>query len=176
MVRLKRFFVILISMVFCFVLQLLILPGIPYLKAVPNLLLIEVMSVGFLYGKAVGLAAGTAAGLLLDLLGIGIPGFYTLILAVLGYADGMLSEKLESELILILYFLFLLNELFYHAYVFVFSFLLRKSFVLPVYLKEVVIPETLLSLVCFLLIYGFLIFISKRWDLKVNKGEVKVVS
>lgn len=175
MVRVKRFFVILISLAVCYLLQMIVFPSVPFLIAVPNMMLIEVVSAGFLYGKAVGLAVGAVSGLLLDILGSGIPGFYTLILSWLGYADGFLSEKMESELIFVLFLLMIVNEVLYHTYVFALAFMIHRSFSFGPYLKEVFFPEVLLTLVCFLVVYGFLIFISKRWDLKVNKGEVRVV-
>ena len=171
MTGLKRFLVSLVSLMLCFFLQLVILPGIPGVRTVPNLLLVETVSLGFLYGKASGLAAGTAAGLLFDVLGSGIPGFYTLIFAVLGYLNGMLSEKIESEMILILFVLFAINEAVFHTYV----FLIGKQFAFGSYLKNIVMPEMLLSLIAFLVLYGILIFLSKRWDLRVNKGEIKIV-
>ena len=175
MVGLKRFLIMAISILLCFFLQIVILPRVPRLIAVPNLMLIVTIAAGFLYGKGNGLATGLVSGLLLDVLGSGIPGFYTLILSVLGFLNGMLSEKIESEMILILFGLFAVNELVFHLYVFGLAFLIRKSFVLGSYLKQVVLPEFVLSLVGFLIIYGILVFLSKRWDLRVNKGEVKIV-
>ena len=175
MTGLKRFLVSFVSLMLCFFLQLVILPGIPGVRTVPNLLLVETVSLGFLYGKASGLAAGTAAGLLFGVLGSGIPGFYTLIFAVLGYLNGMLSEKIESEMILILFVLFAINEAVFHTYVFLLAFLIRKQFAFGSYLKNIVMPEMLLSLIAFLVLYGILIFLSKRWDLRVNKGEIKIV-
>ena len=175
MVGVKRFFILIVSILLCFFLQFVILMRVPGLITVPNLLLVCTVSLGFLYGKADGLLAGLVSGLLMDLLGSGVPGFYTLILSVLGYLNGMLSEKIESEMILLLFVLFAVNELLFHLYEYVFAFLIRKSFVPGVYIREVVLPELLLSLIGFLVIYGILVFISKRWDLRVNKGEIRIV-
>ena len=175
MAGLKRFLILLILLLLSFFLQVVILPRIPGLTAVPNLMLISVICAGFLYGKGTGLGMGIFAGLLLDTLGTGIPGFYTLILSVLGYVNGMLSEKIESELILILFALFALNEAVFHAYVYLLAFLIRKHFTFTAYLNTVVLPELMLSLIAFLIIYGILIYLSKRWDLRVNKGEIRVV-
>lgn len=172
---LKRFLVIFISITLSFLLQNIALPRVPNLIAVPNLMLITVLSTGFLFGKAYGLLTGVICGMLLDIIGSGIPGFYTLIFSLLGYGDGVLSEHMDSELIPVLYVLLLLNELLYHVYVFVFAFLVRRSYALWPYIKQVLIPEVLLTMVCFLLVYGLLIYIARKWDLKVNKGEVKVV-
>ena len=171
----KRFLVILITIPLSYVLQMLVLPRIPHLNTVPNLMLASVISLGFLYGRTVGLVSGVITGLLIDLVGGGTPGFYTLIFSLLGYADGFLSEKMESEIVLILIVLLLANMVLYHFYVFVFSFLVGKHFSFLPYLKTVFVPEFILTVFGFLLIYGILLFFSKRWDLKVNKGDVKIV-
>ena len=172
---LKRFLVIAVSVAFAFLLQCIVLPKIPNLIAVPNLLLAVVLTTGFLFGKVRGLFTGVVCGLLLDIPGSGVPGFYTLIFSLLGYGDGVLSEHMESELIPVLYVLLLVNEVCCHAYVYVFSFLIRKSFSFLPYVTQVFVPDILLTMVFFLPLYGLLIFMARKWDLKVNKGEVKVV-
>ncbi len=172
---LKRCLIMALTIPVCIVLQMLVLPLIPHLIAVPNLILIEVMTFGFLFGKTLGLAAGVVSGLVLDLVGSGTPGFYTMILSLLGYADGFLSEKMESDLIPILYGILFGNELLFHLYVFVLAFLIRKRFSFVTYLTEAFLPELFLTMIAFLLVYGILIFLARRFDLKVNKGEVKIV-
>ena len=175
MTGLKRLLVILISGSLCFLLQLLVLPRVDFLIALPNLILILGMSTGFLFGKAYGLFVGFVSGLILDVIGTGTPGFQALILMRLGYADGFLSEKMESEIIPVLFLILLANELVFHVYLYVFSFLVGGRFSLFPYLTEVFVPEILLTLLVFLPIYGLLLFVSKRWELRINKGEVKVV-
>lgn len=173
--KIKRFIIIFITIAVSYLLQMVVLPAIPHLIAVPNLLLAGVISFGFLYGRAVGLATGAVSGLLIDFLGSGTPGFYTLIFALLGYGDGYLSEKMESEMILVLILLLSANSILYHAYIFFFSFLIGKRFSFGAYFRSAAVPEFLLTSVGFLLVYGLLLFFSKRWDLKVNKGDVRIV-
>lgn len=171
----KRFLLIVITIPVSYVLQMLVLPRIPHLIAVPNLLLASVISLGFLYGRTVGFVSGVVSGLLIDLVGGGTIGFYTLVFSVLGYADGYLSEKMESEIVLVLILLLLANMVLFHAYIFIFAFLIGKHFSFLPYLTTVFVPEFILTVLGFLVIYGILLFFSKRWDLKVNKGDVKIV-
>ncbi|MBR5739405.1 MAG: rod shape-determining protein MreD [Lachnospiraceae bacterium] len=173
--KMKRVIVIAITIPVSYVLQMIALPAIPHLIAVPNLLLAGVISFGFLYGRSIGLVTGVISGLLLDFLGSGTPGFYTLIFALLGYGDGFLSEKMESEIVVVLFGLLLVNEVLFHAYVFLFGFLIGKRFSLSPYLLSSALPEFLMTMIGFLIIYGILLFFSKRWDLKVNKGDVRIV-
>jgi len=175
MTNFKRFLVILLSFSACWISQMILLPMIPHLVTVPNLLLVEVITVGFLFGKGCGLFTGVAAGLVLDLLGVGIPGFFTLILSLLGYLDGLLSEKIDSELVAVLFVIFTVNEAVFHGYFYALSFLLDKELVFMTYLREVFVPELVLSLLCFMVLYGILLMICNQWDLRVNKGEIKIV-
>lgn len=175
MTGIKRLLVILIAGTLCFILQMMVLPMVRILIALPNLFLILVMSSGFLFGKAYGLFVGFLTGLLIDVVGTGTPGFHALILMLIGYGDGLLSEKMESEIIPVLFLILSVNELLYHLYLFIFGFLVGSRFSWLPYIKEVFIPEILLTLLVFLPLYGLMLFVSKRWDLKINKGEVKVV-
>lgn len=175
MIKLKRLLVIAVTILVCFLLQVLAFPAIPGLLNVPNCLLAAVVSFGFLYGKGVGLAAAVVSGLLLDVLGSGIPGFYTLIFSILGYLNGFMSEKVESENLLVLTGLLLGNAVICHLYVFIFAFLIRKSYRFGAYFTSVFLPEFLLTTIFFIVLYGILVFLSKRWDLKSQKGEVKVL-
>ena len=173
--KIRRFIIIAVTMAVSYILQMIALPRIPHLLSVPNLMLASVVSFGFLYGKAVGLATGVVAGLFMDVLGSGTPGFFVLIFSVIGFLNGFLSEKMESEIVLVLFFIMTANELLYHLYIFVFSFIIGRSFSLVSYLTEGVLPELFMTLIAFLLIYGILLFFSKRWELKVNKGDVRIV-
>jgi hypothetical protein len=57
----------------------------------------------------------------------------------------------------------------------VFAFLIRKHFSFGSYVTGVFLPELFLTMIAFLLVYGVLIFLARRFDLKVNKGEVRIV-
>jgi len=175
MTNFKRFLVILLSFSICWIAQMILIPQISFLVACPNLLLAEVVSAGFLFGKTAGLFTGVAAGLFMDILGIGIPGYYTLILSVLGFLNGLLAEKIDSELVLVLLSVFLINECFFHVYNWSLGHLFGLSVPLRTYLGEKFLPELLLSSVCFLVFYGILLLVCNQWDLKLNKGEIKVV-
>ena len=175
MTKLKRTFVIAVTIAVCYVLQFIVFPRIPHLLAVPNMLLCAAISIGFLYGRTVGLASGVVCGLLWDLLGLGIPGFYTLLFAWLGYLNGLISEKLESEIIAVLFLFLAANEAVFHVYVFAVGYLFNKRFRLPGYIFDALLPELLLSLIAFIVIHGILLFISRKWDLRINKGEIRVV-
>jgi len=175
MVRFRRFLIIAISLFISYILEFIFLPQIPGLIKVPNLFLCTVVTIGFLFGKTYGMVTGLAAGYLLDALGTGTMGFYILLFAWMGFLNGLLSEKLESEVLLLILLLFLSNEVVFHLYTYGLSFLISKKFVFSSYFSGVFMPEIVLTFVAFILYYGVIVFLAKRWDLRQNKGEVKIV-
>ena len=175
MTKLRRFIVLLLLTALAYLFQMVLFPLIPNLLCVPNFMLIVTVTSGLLFGRGTGIIMGVIAGLLSDLFGSGLPGFYILIYAWIGYLNGLLSTKVESEIIPALILFFTGNEILLHLYSFALSFLLRRSYDFGAYFTRVFLPELLLSLVLFLIIYGILVFIIRRFDLKLQKGEVTIV-
>ncbi len=175
MTRLRRVLVLLLAFLISFLLQLIVLPRVLILYAVPNFFLCLTVSSGLIFGSPIGLCIGFFSGLFLDLLGNGTPGYYLLIYCWIGYLDGLLSAKVEAEMVPMLFLFFIANEIVFHLYCFVFSFVPGKSYAFFDYLTSVFLPETILTVVVFLIVHGILVFVSKRFDLKIRKGEVKVV-
>lgn len=79
------------------VLQVMLAPHLAVFGVVPDLLLLVVITLAFVEGPSAGAAGGFAAGFLGDLLGTGPIGAWALVLAVAGYAAGLLAENLFAE-------------------------------------------------------------------------------
>ena len=86
-----------IAIVAAFVLQVGIAPYIAIGGAVPNFFLLVAVTIGLVQGPKWGAGAGFVGGLLFDLIGSGPVGPMALILTVVGFAAGMLSENLFAE-------------------------------------------------------------------------------
>ncbi len=68
-----------------------------------------------------------------------------------------------------------LNELAYNLYVYVFRFLLRGRLDFLYYLRELIIPNVIFTLVTTLLVYRFILFIN-RWLKKLeSRRETTIV-
>lgn len=63
----------------------------------PALLVIFVIFFGLFYGMRIGLEVGSVAGLLKDILGIGVFGINIFIFGTLGFICGALSDKVYKE-------------------------------------------------------------------------------
>lgn len=79
------------------VLQVALAPHMAVFGVVPNFVFLVVVTVALTQGPVAGGVTGLIGGLVFDLLGIGLVGPFGLVLAVVGYAAGMLSANLFAE-------------------------------------------------------------------------------
>ena len=75
----RRFVINIVLIIMAFAIQNCIFPFIPFLNVAPNLVLIILFTIGFIYGKKEGMLYGIIIGLLMDLFYTGVFGFFTLI-------------------------------------------------------------------------------------------------
>ena len=78
----RRFVINIVLIIMAFAIQNCIFPFIPFLNVAPNLVLIILFTIGFIYGKKEGMLYGIIIGLLMDLFYTGVFGFFTLIYMV----------------------------------------------------------------------------------------------
>ncbi|CAB5010642.1 unannotated protein [freshwater metagenome] len=90
-----RVVVVALALLGAVVLQLSLLSRLNLPGATPDLVLVVVMACGFVRGPVVGTVAGFAGGVLLDLAppSLGYFGLTALLLAVAGYAAGVVDER-----------------------------------------------------------------------------------
>ena len=171
----KRILINLGLMVLAFTIQTCIFPLIPFFSASPNLLLIMTFSMGFIYGKNAGMLYGLFAGILLDLFGGGSFGFYSLLFIYIGYLNGIFSRYYYEDYITLPMVLAIANELAYNLYIYIFQFLIRKRLNFLYYLKNIIIPEIIFTVVTTLLIYRLFLFISRKLEEMEQRRDTNLV-
>ena len=169
----KRVLVLFGIVLALFLIQTAILPRIPYLVSVPNLMLIATFAFGFLRGRVEGMIVGVLSGLLMDVFHGGVIGFYTLIFLYIGYMNGILAKYLVSDVILLPMGLCLINEIFYSGYVYVFGFLIRNRVDFGSYFHSVIMPEFLLTVLATVIVYGLILLINRWLERDEKKGATK---
>lgn len=167
----KRFLINVLLLVLAFTIQNCVIPLIPFLSASPNLLLILTFSFGFIYGKKAGMYYGLVAGILLDLFYSGPFGFFTLLFVNVGYFNGICTKYYYEDYINLPLVMSLVNELIYNVYIYVFRFLIRNRLDIFYYVREIVIPETIFTVVTTLLIYRFFLFTNRRLEEMENRRD-----
>jgi len=87
----------LVAFLIAFLLQVMVAPYIAIGGVSPNFLMITVIIMALVEGPNTGTVLGFVAGLLFDLLGAGPVGPMALVLAITGYATGLIQENLFAE-------------------------------------------------------------------------------
>lgn len=167
----RRIIINVLVMVLAFTIQCCVFPLIPILTATPNLLLILTFSFGFIYGSRAGMWYGLFAGILLDLFYSGPFGFYTLLFINIGYLNGIFTKYYYEDYITLPLIMGLVNEIIYNFYIYIFRFLIRSRLDILYYVKEIMIPELILSVVTTLLIYRFFLFTNRRLEEMENRRD-----
>ena len=81
----------------CYLLQTTFFDTLSFASISPNLLIIVTSSFGFMRGRKEGLFIGFFCGLLLDIFGGGVLGFYSLLYMYIGYINGMFRKLFYPE-------------------------------------------------------------------------------
>lgn len=171
----KRALINLALMIAAFTIQNCIFPLLPFLSAAPNLLLILTFSFGFMDGKRSGMVYGLVAGLLLDLFYSGPFGFYTLFYVYVGYMNGICTKYYYEDYITLPLILCVVNELAYNMYIYIFRFLIRGRLNFLYYFRELIIPETIFTVVTTLLVYRLLLYISRKLNEMEKRRDTNIV-
>ena len=158
----RRALVNILLILAAFTVQNCIFPLIPVLVSTPNLLLILTFSFAFMDGRRMGMVYGLLAGILLDLFYSGPFGFYTLLYVYVGYCNGSLTRYFYEDYVTIPLVLALVNELAYNLYVYVFRFLIRGRLDFLYYFRELMVPETIFTVVTTLFMYRLLLYINRK--------------
>ncbi len=143
----------------------------PLLTAAPNLLLIVTFSVGFLKGRMWGMFTGLGCGLLLDAFSGGVLGYYTLAFLYIGYFNGIFTRVLSHDMVVMPVLLCSVNELIYSIYIYVFSFLLFGRVNAFDYIKNLALPELLMTAVATIIVYGIIMTADRHLTEAEKRGE-----
>lgn len=149
----RRFVVIYLLVLFCFIIQCTILNSFALGSITPNLLIVITSSIGFMRGKKEGMLTGFMAGLLIDLFFGSYLGFQAFIYMIIGYGNGYFQRLFFDEDIKLPLILIGCSEFVYGITIFVTGFLLRAKFNFGYYLLNVILPELVYTLLATLLIY-----------------------
>ena len=172
---LKQISLNLILIILAFSIQTCVFPLIPFLSAYPNLMLILIFSFGFIRGSASGMTYGLVAGLLMDLSSGGSLGFYTLAFIWMGYVNGICTKYYYEDYITLPLVLSALNEVFYNFYLYVFGFLVRGRLNFGYYFINIILPETIFTVVTTLILYRLFLYISRKLEEMEKRRDTTIV-
>ncbi|CCX88929.1 rod shape-determining protein MreD [Clostridium sp. CAG:590] len=166
----KRCITIGIIIVICFLLQCTVFHYIELAGVVPNLLLIVTMSFGLMRGRREGLLVGFFSGLLIDIFFGSVLGPYAFIYMTLGYGNGFFHRIYYVEDVLLPMIMITLNDFIYNIIIYVVFFLMRNRLDFLGYLKDVMLPEMIYTILITLFFYKILVRINLRLK-RVKEAE-----
>lgn len=126
-------------------------------------------------GKKEGMMVGFICGILFDIMFSDLIGFYTLIYTVLGYANGFFRKIFYPDDIKLPLILIAASDFLYGNIVCVFMFIMRSRFDYFYYLKNIIIPELIYTILVTLIFYSIILQINKKLEAKEQRSASKFV-
>ncbi|MDO4619754.1 MAG: rod shape-determining protein MreD [Lachnospiraceae bacterium] len=167
----KRKLIIFLLVWICFILQTTVFSTLTFFTAAPNVLIILTVSIGFMQGRTEGLLTGFLCGLLVDLFYGKIFGFFALVYLLVGYFCGRYSKIYFDEDVKIPLLLTGAGELFLNLMIYIGQFMLRGRTDFGGYLKGVILPETVSTLLAAIILYRLFYKLNHSLVEKEKKGR-----
>lgn len=168
----KRRIIIFLLIFISFILQCTVLPSISIASIRPNILIMLTASFGLMRGKREGMFVGFLSGLLIDIFSPNVFGFHTLIHTYIGYMNGFCYRIFYDDDIKMPVLLIAASDFAYGILIYGFQFLLRGRIDLFFYIKRIIIPEVIYTMLVTILCYRFLLALNR----KLGKAEQRSVN
>lgn len=172
----KRVITEILLIVVCFLLQTTVFKSLAFGGIVPNICLMITSCFGFMRGKKEGIFVGFVCGLIIDIFfGGGILGLYAFIYMLMGYLNGMFHRIFYPEDIKLPIFFVGITDLCYGLISYIFLFLLRTRFDFVSYLRQIIFPEIVYTILFTLIFYRLILAINNALEAEERKSEAKFV-
>lgn len=148
----------------CFLLQTTVFQALAFANITPNLMVIVVSAIGFMRGRKEGLWVGFLSGLLIDIFFGFYLGVYALIYMYIGYINGLFQKRFYPDDIKLPMLLIGGSDLIYNLFVYFIMFLLRGRFRFLYYLKSIIIPDFVYTMVVSILLYLLFLKINQKLE------------
>lgn len=137
---------------------------------IPNLVIIIVASVGFLEGRKYGMTLGFIAGLIMDVFFGSVIGIYALVYMYIGFINGLFKKLLFPQDFKLPLGLIAGSDIVCGHAIYLILFIFKGQFHYGYYLRNIMLPEVVYTVVIACIIYPFIHFIFT----KINNREEKV--
>ncbi|MBR0085292.1 MAG: rod shape-determining protein MreD [Lachnospiraceae bacterium] len=149
----KKSIVYILFIFILFLLQTTFFGWINVAGIVPNCLLAFSISAALVNGSSEGMIAGFAGGLLLDILYSNIIGMYAFAFVVITFVMGKFHEMFYREDITIPTLIIGVGDLIYGIYMFAVAFVTRHETNLFFFLRRIILPEMIYTMLVGIIIY-----------------------
>lgn len=149
----KRFFVYILLVLSCFLLQTTLFQWMELADIVPNILIILAVSIGYMRGQKEGMFIGVMCGLCVDLMYGNVIGYYALLYMSVGFVSGYANFFYEPGDFAMPLVLIGVGDLMYGILFYVLSFLLRARLHFFYYLRRIIVPEIIYTVILSIILY-----------------------
>lgn len=171
----KRKIITVCMIIVFFLLESTVFPNFSFGNITPNLMIVITSSFGFMRGKKEGMVVGFISGLLIDIMFGDLIGFYALIYTVLGYANGFFKKIFYDDDIKLPLILIGASDLIYGHIVYIFMFIMRSRFAYFYYLRNIILPEFIYTILVTLILYQIILHTNKKLEAEEKRSASKFV-
>lgn len=171
----RRKVTLFIIITICYLLQTTVFQALSFASISPNLLVIVVSSFGFMRGKKEGLYIGFFCGLLLDIFGGSILGFYALLYMYIGYLNGYFRKVFFPEDVKLPLLLISGSDIICNLFVYFFLFLFRNRYDFQYYLLHLMLPELVYTMVITIFLYVIILKVNQQIETIEKRSASKFV-
>lgn len=165
----KQFIMSVIVIIVCFLLQSTVFQALSIAGVVPNLLLIVTVAAGYMHGRTNGIYVGLACGLLVDICYGDIVGLFGLMYMCIGYLNGYAHKVYFRDDYTMPIILVSVSDFLYGFFYYVFLFLLRNRLNFFFYLKRIILPELIYTVVVSIVLYKILYILNVKLERSTYK-------
>lgn len=158
----KRYISMFLLIILCFLLQTTLFQKLKLANVSPNLLIVMVSCAGVMYGRGLGMYSGILSGVLCDFLYSDIIGVYILIYVVAGYISGLVHKLYYKDDMAVPVFIIAASDLLANLLFYIICFLLRGRLDILVYMKDIILPELVYTVIVGILIYRILYWLEEK--------------
>lgn len=162
-----------ISITICFVLQTTIFQALSFSNIAPNLLIILVSAIGFMRGRKEGLLVGFFCGLLIDIFCGFYLGVYALLYMYIGFLNGLFQKRFYPDDIKLPMLLISGSDLICNVVIYFMMFLFRGKFHFGYYLKAIIVPELVYTMVITIFLYMLILKINQKIEEHEKRRAIK---
>lgn len=171
----KRKLIVGLMIITCFILQCTLFQSLSIADISPNLLIVVTSSFGFMRGKKEGLFIGFFSGILIDVFFSEVLGFYGLLYMYIGYMNGFFHKIFYDEDVKLPMILITASNVAYGIIIYLFLFLLRNRLDFLYYLRRVIIPETVYTVIVTIVLYRLILLINRKLEAEEKRSAGKFV-
>ena len=175
MKKIRRPLILAIIIIICFLLESTVFQSLSFASITPNLLIVVTSAFGFMRGQKEGMFVGFFSGLLIDIFFSEYMGLYALIYMVLGYLNGFFNRIFYPEDIKLPLFLIAASDFLYGNIICVFMFIMRSRFDYLYYLKNIIIPELIYTILVTLVLYQIVLKINEALETVEKRSASRFV-